>query len=127
MTKNNKVKEKPKVKILAFASKREMMLMYIAIKLPMPGQAVGRADWKEYEDLYNVLTEGADQNENDEYEFKDRENIVFIIRDHEKLLKKLDQKVYTDLEVAKAIDELMDRLENCETVSQTETSELEEV
>ena len=118
MTKSDKYKEKPKVKILAFASKREMWLMFIAIKLPMPGQAVGRADWKEYEGLYNVLTEGIDQNEKDEYEFKDRKNIVFIIRDHEKLLKKLDQKVYTDLEVARAIDKLMDRLENCESVEQ---------
>lgn len=128
MTKNNKYKESPKVKVLAFASKREVNLMYNSIKISS-AKSFSIDDWDLKKNLYSVITEGVERGEDEIYKFQDRENITFTIADFNLLIKDLKQPIYTDLEVAKSVSELVERLNNCETLDplKVEERELEKV
>ena len=119
MTKKNKFKESPKVKILVKPSKAEFSIMYSAITAPKGNQPVSIQDWKNKESLYDSITEGSEKIDNG-LTFNDKDELILTISDHEILMKDLQASIWTGLEGARKADELLERLKNCETVDRVE-------
>ncbi len=113
MTKEDKFKEKPKIKILKTVSKAEFGLMYVAIATPNVGQPVSIQDWKKKESLYNAITGEAEEVETGLI-FSDMESLTLTISEHNDLLKLLDGPVFSNLESARKAEKLVERLKNLE-------------
>lgn len=119
MTKDNKYKESPKVKIFPKATKGDLMMMYSAITAPKGQQPVSIQDWKDKESLYDTIIEGAEKTD-EKLIFQDKKELVLKISDHELLMKDIKAPIWNNLEGAKKASELLERLKNCETIDRVE-------
>lgn len=113
MTKDNKFKEKAKIKVLHDISVLDQTIMYTAVNLK--GKGATRQDFKNDESLYDAITKNYETENGDGYIFEDREKLTLSIKDHDKLIKRLNDTTYSEMEIAKRVDSLIERLENLES------------
>ena len=125
MTKQDKYKEKSKVKVLEPVSGIELAVMYQAIAYSKPGEG-SKDHWRKKDTLFDLIMGDHEPDKNGQFSFDDRDEMVLKLGEHELLMREVDNFTYQSMPSRRIADKLIERLINCETFSPEKESKIED-